>query len=47
MPGHTRGSVAYLWDRHCLFTGHGGSQHLPAAEMHTRLESLIEGMGTQ
>ena len=88
VPGHTRGSVAYLWDRHCLFTGdslawnfpqsdlyafrtycwswstqrrslrrlldypfdwvfagHGGSHHLPAAEMRQRLEALIERMG--
>ena len=88
LPGHTRGSVAYLWDRHCLFTGdslawnfplgdlnafrtycwswstqrrslqrlldypfdwvfagHGGSHHLPAAEMRARLEGLIERMG--
>jgi glyoxylase-like metal-dependent hydrolase (beta-lactamase superfamily II) len=88
LPGHTRGSVAYLWDGHCLFTGdslawnfplgdlnafrtycwswstqrrslqrlldypfdwvfagHGGSHHLPAAEMHARLEGLIERMG--
>jgi glyoxylase-like metal-dependent hydrolase (beta-lactamase superfamily II) len=90
LPGHTRGSVAYLWDRHCLFTGdslawnfplgdlnafrtycwswstqrrslqrlldypfdwvlagHGGSHHLPAAEMHARLEGLIERMGRE
>ena len=90
VPGHTRGSVAYLWDGHCLFTGdslawnfpqsdlnafrtycwswstqrrslrrlldypfdwvfagHGGSHHLPAAEMRQRLEGLIERMGKQ
>ena len=90
VPGHTRGSIAYLWDRHCLFTGdslawnfpqsdlnafrtycwswstqrrslrrlldypfdwifagHGGSHHLPAAEMRQRLEGLIERMARQ
>lgn len=90
VPGHTRGSVAYLWDRHCLFTGdslawnfpqsdlnafrtycwswstqrrslrrlldypfdwvfagHGGSHHLPAAEMRQRLEGLIERMARE
>ena len=90
VPGHTRGSVAYLWDRHCLFTGdslawsfpqrdlnafrtycwswstqrrslrrlldypfdwvfagHGGSRHLPTAEMRQRLAGLIERMGKE
>ncbi|MGH7125362.1 MAG: MBL fold metallo-hydrolase [Stellaceae bacterium] len=90
VPGHTRGSVAYLWDHHCLFTGdslawnfpqndlnafrtycwswstqqrslrrllaypfdwvfagHGGSRHLPAAEMRERLEALLERMARQ
>jgi glyoxylase-like metal-dependent hydrolase (beta-lactamase superfamily II) len=89
VPGHTQGSVAYLYDGHCLFSGdslawsferddlaayrdvcwwswpeqrrslarlldhrfdwvfagHGGSQHRPAAEMHARLEALVERMG--
>ena len=86
VPGHTEGSVAYLYDGRCLFTGdtlawsferdgltawrevcwwswpeqlrslrrlrdhrfdwvfagHGGSQHLPADEMATRLAALLE-----
>jgi glyoxylase-like metal-dependent hydrolase (beta-lactamase superfamily II) len=89
VPGHTEGSVVYLYDRRCLFTGdslawsferddltafrdacwwswpqqrrslrrlldyefewvlagHGGSRHLPAAEMRTRLAALVERMG--
>jgi glyoxylase-like metal-dependent hydrolase (beta-lactamase superfamily II) len=86
LPGHTEGSVAYLYDRRFLFTGdslswnfdtadlrasrdvcwwswpeqvaslarlasypfewifagHGGSVHLPAAQMHARLKALVE-----
>jgi glyoxylase-like metal-dependent hydrolase (beta-lactamase superfamily II) len=88
VPGHTRGSVAYLYDERCMFTGdslawsfdegdliawrdfcwyswreqarslnrlldyrfqwvfagHGGSKHLPAAEMKRRLKALIARM---
>ncbi len=91
VPGHTQGSVAYLWNEHCLFTGdslawsfeqcdlratkevcwyswseqtnslrrllayrldwvfpgHGGSIHLPAAEMRTRLAALVARMEQQ
>lgn len=91
LPGHTKGSVAFLWNEHCLFTGdslswdfaksdlraskdvcwyswdaqtkslarlldyrfdwifagHGGSFHLPAEEMRTRLASLVERMAKQ
>jgi len=90
VPGHTKGSVVYLWDDRCLFTGdslswsfadkdlnafrdfcwysweeqmrslarlvdysfewvlagHGGSEHLPAAEMRKRLSALVERMAT-
>ncbi len=88
VPGHTRGSVVYLWRDTYLFSGdslawsrkthdliafreacwyswselkrslerlgeyrfewvlpgHGHSVHLPAAEMSTRLRSLVDGM---
>ena len=88
VPGHTKGSVVYLWDDRSLFTGdslswsfadndlnafrdfcwyswdeqrrslarlldyrfewvfagHGGSGHLPAAEMRKRLSALTERM---
>ena len=87
VPGHSRGSVCYLWNR-CLFAGdtlawdfassdlvayrsycwswgtlrtslsrllaydvewvfagHGGSHHLPAAQMRARLANLVERMG--
>jgi len=90
VPGHTRGSVVYLYESRCLFTGdslawsfeqndlnafrtycwswttqqaslkrlldhsfewifagHGGSRHLPAPEMRTRLAALIARMATQ
>lgn len=88
LPGHTKGSVAYLFDERCLFSGdslswsfersdlrasrqvcwyswpeqidslrrlaeqrfewvfagHGGSIHLPEAEMHARLLALVGRM---
>jgi glyoxylase-like metal-dependent hydrolase (beta-lactamase superfamily II) len=88
LPGHTRGSSAFLYDGRCLFTGdslawsfeqedlvayrdfcwyswpaqirslrrlldhrfewvlagHGGSRHLPAAEMRRRLRGLLARM---
>jgi glyoxylase-like metal-dependent hydrolase (beta-lactamase superfamily II) len=88
VPGHTKGSVVYLWNQRCLFTGdslswsfdqndlaasrdfcwfsweeqtyslerllpyrfewvfagHGGSYHLPADEMRSRLGALVERM---
>jgi len=91
VPGHTRGSVAYLADAHLLFTGdslswsfeqndlraskdvcwyswpeqtsslsrlldypfdwvfagHGGSFHLPAAQMRERLAALVARMAKQ
>lgn len=91
LPGHTKGSVAYLWNEHCLFTGdslswdfeqsdlraskhvcwyswpeqtksltrlldyrfdwvfagHGGSVHLSAQEMHSRLTSLVARMAEE
>ncbi len=91
VPGHTEGSVVYLWDYRGLFTGdslswsfadndlnafrdfcwyswdeqrrslaqlldyrfewvfagHGGSGHLPVAEMRKRLSALIERMAAR
>ncbi|HEY3917846.1 MAG TPA: MBL fold metallo-hydrolase [Stellaceae bacterium] len=91
VPGHTKGSVAFLFDGRCLFAGdslswdfttddlraskhvcwyswpeqtkslrdlaahsfewvfagHGGSKHLPRAEMRTRLLALTERMAAQ
>jgi glyoxylase-like metal-dependent hydrolase (beta-lactamase superfamily II) len=91
LPGHTKGSVAYLWNELCLFTGdslswdfeqhdlraskhvcwyswpeqtksltrlldhrfewvfagHGGSIHLSADEMRTRLAALITRMAKE
>jgi len=33
VPGHTRGSVAYLWDRHCLFTGDSLAWNFPLGDL--------------
>lgn len=42
-----RRSLAQLLDYRFdwIFAGHGGSQRRPAAEMHARLEALVERMG--
>ncbi len=34
VPGHTRGSVAYLWDNRCLFTGDSLSWDFAAGDLH-------------